>query len=207
MTTPDPALNPAPLVLSPLPYPPNALQPVLSEQAVRLHYEQHHARYVQKANEILARVGSPAGFSRAPALTWEKWLFNAHGAWLHELFWENLAPGGSDPSRFFVDHVGGPGAMIRLRADLLQAGLDLMGSGWAFLSNFGNGDLRVHTTQVHDYESPAGIEPVVVIDVWEHAYYLDHHADRQRYLEGLIGLIHWPVVEHRLLGRSGITPR
>ena len=78
-----------------------------------------------------------------------------------------------------------------------------------FLSRFEDGDLRVHSSPNHDYgprDASSNCYPVVVIDVWEHAYYLDYTADRQAYLERLIGLINWPMVEHRLLGREGPGP-
>lgn len=205
MTLATPPFKPGQLVLSPLPYPYDALAPVLSERQVSAHYNEHHAQYVRKANEILAAAGGPAGLVRAPARVCDKWDFNSRGAWLHDLFWHSLVPGGSDPSPFLVEHLGGPGALMRLRADLLQAGLDVRGSGWVVLSHFGDGELRVHVEQNHDYAAAEeGGHPVLVLDLWEHAYYLDYTAQKQAYLESLLGLVHWAMVEHRLLGRQGL---
>lgn len=201
-----PPFRPRQLALRPLPYPTTALQPVLSQVSVETHYTQHYVAYVNKANAILASSGGEAGLAAAPQHVQEKWDLNSRAAWLHELWWESLVPGGSDPTRFFVDHLGGPGGILRFRANLLEEGLAVIGSGWIFISRDVD-QLVVHSSPNHDYPNRDGCYPALVIDVWEHVHYLDYQADRQRYLERIISLINWPAVEWRILGRSGTPPQ
>ena len=189
------------LNLGPLPYPPSGLIPALSEDQVRTHYEKHHAAYVRGANDLLMSVGGHLeGFGRAPARSWDRYVFNANGAKLHELFWNTYVPGGKDPSRWLMDQVGSD--FFSLRRDLLREAVDVKGSGWAFLSmSKKDGALTVHSIQNHDYPWQE-LEPLIVVDVWEHAYYVDYRNERQRYVEALLVLVDWATVEHRLLGRS-----
>jgi Fe-Mn family superoxide dismutase len=195
-----------PLVLSPLPYPYEGLAPALSADQVQTHYERHHSAYVQAANEILGRVGgSVEGFARAPSSLWDKYLFNVNGARLHSLFWETFIPGGRDPSPWLNEQIGHD--LYSLRRDVVRACGDVQGSGWTFLSmRKQDGDLLVHNVPNHAFPWEE-LDPLIVLDSWEHSYYLDYRNERKRYAEALLTLVNWLAVEHRLLGRKGPVPR
>lgn len=188
-----------PLVLPPLPYPPNGLEPALTADQVKAHYELHHAAYVNKANDLLARVGGTLeGFGRAPSGAWQRYVFNVNGARLHDLFWATYCPGGSNRSPWITEQIGHD--FFSLRRDLVSACADLEGSGWTCLSmDTGNGNLGVHNVSNHDYPWDR-FKPLIVLDGWEHAYYLDYLADRKRYAEALLALVNWPAVEQRIRG-------
>jgi Fe-Mn family superoxide dismutase len=190
-----------PLTLAPLPYPYEALAPALSEDQVRAHYELHHAGYVRTANEILARVGGHLeGFAQGPSRSWERYVFNVNGARLHELFWATYTPGGRDLSRWLSDQIGSD--LYSLRRDIVREAVGVQGSGWACLSmSKRDGGLVVHSVPNHDYPWQ-DLEPLIVLDVWEHSYYIDWRNERQRYAEALLALVDWATVEHRLLGRQ-----
>jgi Fe-Mn family superoxide dismutase len=175
--------------------------PALSADQVATHYEKHHAAYVRNANEILMSAGGNLeGFGRGPSRAWERYVFNVNGAKLHDLFWATYVPGGRDPSAWLADQIGSD--FYSLRRDLLREAVDVQGSGWAFLSmRKKDGSLVVHSIPNHDYPWPE-LEPLIVIDAWEHAYYIDYRNERQRYVEALLVLVDWATVEHRLLGRQ-----
>ena len=185
-----------PLTLPPLPYSVEALQPVLSGEQVDAHYTLNHKAYVDNANRILAETGGD--FGSAPSSTYERFVFNRNGALLHDLWWKNLAPGGERPTRELQEALLDHGHISGLISALRATALKVQGSGWACLSKLPNGRLHVHEIRNHEYDWDW--RPLLLIDVWEHAYYLNYFNDRQAYVDGLLNLIDWRVVESRLVG-------
>lgn len=183
-----------PVPLKPLPYPFEALEPALSRSSVEAHYALQ-ARYSQTANSLYFK--SHAG--RFSAENGRLFQFNKNGAVLHELYWASFTPGGCDPSPWLERELRTFDGI--LHRDLRDAAMEIQGSGWACLSVSRNRDLLVHEVKDHDYPWD-GYMPLLVLDVWEHAYYLDYTSERQRYVESMLPLIDWGRVEARLRGQK-----
>ncbi|WP_337186369.1 superoxide dismutase [Phenylobacterium sp.] len=176
------------LTLPPLPYGYAALSPVISEATLRTHHGKHHARYVQVANELLAARGDrPETLEEivveADRANDRKLFNNAAQAWNHGFFWMCMRPGGSRPEGGLAEAIDQAfGSLAGLRDAFIAEGAGRFGSGWVWLLAKG-GALSVVST--HDAATPltaAGATPLLVCDVWEHAYYLDHSNDRAAFL-------------------------
>jgi superoxide dismutase, Fe-Mn family len=176
------------IILPDLPYAYDALEPVISETTLRTHHDKHHARYVETANALLAPSRSgDAPLEQIVTNAWlreDKKLFNnAAQAFNHGIYWACMSPAPPAPSGEFAQVLEGAfdGA---LRGRFIAEGLAHFGSGWVWLVS-ARGTLSIATT--HDGDSVvrmAGITPLLVCDLWEHAYYLDHKNNRSAYLEG-----------------------
>ncbi len=171
-----------------LPYDYAALAPVISEATLRTHHGKHHARYVQVTNELLEEANDHAGTLEAvigaAARDGAHKLFNnAAQAWNHGFFWECMTPGGSQPSGPLVQAVAKAfGGLDQLKQAFTSEGAAHFGSGWVWLVADGD-QLSVRST--HDAGTPiiaSGLTPILVCDLWEHAYYLDHRNDRAGFL-------------------------
>jgi len=176
--------------LPPLPYAYDALAPTISEATLRTHHGKHHARYVEVTNSLLPPL-SGAGVSlesviRSAAKRGERKLFdNASQAWNHAFFWSCMtpAPAPTGPSGELLAAVETTfGDLAALRARFLAEGAGHFGSGWVWLVGEGG---RLSVVSTHDADSPllGSAVPLLVCDVWEHAYYLDHRNDRLGFLE------------------------
>lgn len=183
--------------LKPLPYAVNALEPYLGAETLRLHREKHHAGYLE---ELALRFGgSPqAGDSLATIVgTATGHLFDmAAQVWNHEFLWRSMTPhGGGDPQGPLADalihsfgDVDGFRRMFRMEA------AEHFGSGWIWLV-LDRGRLRVTTTDNAELPLTRGQTPLVTLDLWEHAYYLDYRNERGRYVEAFLDhLIDWDFV-------------
>lgn len=185
-----------------LPYAYGALEPYLASEVLDLHYNKHHAGYVQGANdalEALAQARREQRFSSINQL--EKDLaFHLSGHTLHSLLWKNLSPhGGGRPKGALgaaVDeHFGGFDA---LKAQLSAAASSVQGSGWGALSWEPLGK-RLVVEQVHDHQSNVGVAtlPLLVIDMWEHAYYLQYQNRKTEWVEAFWDMVNWQDVTAR----------
>ena len=185
-----------------LPYDYDALEPVYSARALELHHDKHHAAYVAGLNrtqERLAEARERADFETIVGL--EKALaFNLSGHILHSLFWRNLSPnGGGKPDGELATAIERSfGSFERLRGQLTQATVTVQGSGWGALAWEPVGQQLV-VEQIYDHHGNvgSGSVPLLVIDAWEHAYYLQHENRRVDYVASLWGLIDWADVEGR----------
>ncbi len=180
----------------------SALEPHVSGQIMELHHDKHHAAYVKKANETIEKLeesrqkrdfGTIAGLEKALA-------FNVSGHVLHSLFWKNLSPHGGDrPSGALgeaVDrHCGG---FDGLRLQMNEAVSTLMGSGWGVLAWEPVGS-RLQIVQVYDHQNNVtqGGLPLLVLDGWEHAYYLQYKTDKASFLAALWRIVNWDDVAAR----------
>jgi Fe-Mn family superoxide dismutase len=181
--------------LPPLPYPRNALEPVMSAETVEYHYGKHHKGYVDKLNHLI--VGTE--FENVPL---EEVVRHAHGAifnnaaqvWNHTLFWNSMKPfgGPAGPNGELKKAIErNYGTIENLKAEFLEEGFAHFASGWVWLVRDTRGELQVETT--HDAGNPlrGGLSPILVCDLWEHAYYIDYRNDRKRFLEGVFGILNW----------------
>lgn len=202
--------------LPPLPYAKEALEPFVSAGTLDLHYEKHHRGYVEKLNAAIC--GGPAtggGLEHLiRTLPPGKPFDFAAQAWNHAFYWHCMSPGGGGaPEGSLAKRVNQDfGSVERLKQSLAEAARNEFGSGWAWLVVTRDGSLQVSSTT--DAQNPlrAGLEPLLAIDVWEHAYYLDYQYERERYIEAFLDhLVCWDFVGECYLewcasARAGKTP-
>ena len=185
-----------------------ALEPHISAETMRLHHDEHHRAYVDKANAVLDGTG-PEEVPARDVLTRLDELApdrrdivrdNVGGDVNHALFWESMTPGGSGQpareGRLAAAIRGTFGAFASCDETLKEAALSQFGSGWAWLVCDGYRVLIV-TTSNQDCPISDGLEPLLGIDVWEHAYYLDHSNRRADYVDAWLTVVDWDVVERR----------
>jgi Fe-Mn family superoxide dismutase len=194
-----------------LPYPYDALEPHISAQTMRVHHDKHHQAYVDKANaaldgtgledaeprEILTRLTEFPPDKRAAVRN------NVGGHLNHSLFWESMTPDSTgSPAKVgkFMEAIREAfrGLPI-LKETIKDAAMSQFGSGWAWLVHDGYRILIV-TTGEQDSPITDGLEPLLGIDVWEHAYYLDYQNRRADYVDAWLNVVDWEVVEQRFGG-------
>ncbi len=185
--------------LPPLPYADNALDPVISARTIGFHYGKHHQGYLDNLNKLI--IGTEyAGLSlekiiRKTAGNPEKTaLFNnAAQVWNHTFYWKSMKPGGGgEPPAGLKEKIEASfGSVDACRKELAGAALSQFGSGWAWLVSDG-GTLRVAKTANAETPLTTGATPLLTLDVWEHAYYLDYQNRRADYVNALLDtLINW----------------
>ena len=179
------------LTLPPLPYPYHALEPVISAATLKLHHDAHHRSYVDKANALLKSASLAGGRLEDVVRGASGALFNnAAQAWNHAFLWKSLRPYDAGASRHALK--------ARFGEQMKNAATGLFGSGWVWLVDEG-GELKVSATANAGTPIALGQKPLLVIDVWEHAYYLDHQNRRDRYVEGVVEhLLDWEFAERNL---------
>jgi Fe-Mn family superoxide dismutase len=191
-------------LLPPLPYAPEALQPAIGAETLKTHHGKHHARYVHVVNELLGAAAGTQPLEDVIAAAHErgdrKLFNNAAQAWNHAFFWECMAPHATAPAGPLQDAIASSYGNLRALKDLFVAeGTAHFGSGWVWLMAT-NAKLQIVST--HDAEVPwlgSGATPLLVCDVWEHAYYLDYKNERERFLRTWIDeLVNWAFAEAQL---------
>jgi Fe-Mn family superoxide dismutase len=173
-----------------LPYPYDALAPTISDKTLHFHHDKHHATYVKTVNELTTGA-SDAGRSledviRGAASSGDKKLFNnAAQAWNHAFFWEAMtAAAQKPPSELAAAIASAFGDLGGLKQKFVAEGAAHFGSGWVWLVSDQAGKVEVRSTHdADDTLTKDGLTPLVVCDLWEHAYYLDHQNDRKGFLE------------------------
>lgn len=189
----------APHILPPLPYPDNALDPVISANTLGFHYGKHHKAYVDNLNKLITGTGL-ADLSLEEVITAtagkadKVGIFNnAAQVWNHTFYWKSLSPkGGGEPPAGLKQKIEASfGSVDACRKELATAATTQFGSGWAWLVRNGN-NLQVIKTGNADLPLTSGSTPLLAIDVWEHAYYLDYQNRRPDYVNAVIDkLINW----------------
>jgi len=185
-----------------LPYDPGALEPHLSGRIMELHHDKHHRAYVEGANETIEKLIEARrthDFAQIAALE-KRLAFNVSGHVLHSILWRNLSPDGGDkPTGELAAAIARDfGGFDVFKEQLTSAAATIMGSGWAALV-WDPVAKRLGTTQIHDHQSEItqGGVPLLVVDAWEHAYYLQYQTDKARYFKALWNLFHWEDVQNR----------
>jgi Fe-Mn family superoxide dismutase len=181
-----------------LPYTYDALEPVVSETTMRTHHDKHHKSYVETLNKLLAESGETPETLEAligqAAGMGAKLFHNAAQAWNHAFFWECMSPDRTAPSSEFAG----------LRDKFITEAAEHFASGWCWIADK-DGQLIVCTT--HDADTLAArsdLTPVLVCDLWEHAYYLDYKNDRKAYLgKWFDGAANWRFAENQLRAARG----
>jgi Fe-Mn family superoxide dismutase len=195
-----------------LPYGYDALQPTMSSETLHLHHDKHHARYFTVMNEILQGKGGDAGSLEDVVLNaaknGEKKLFNnAAQAWNHTFFWHSMTPDKAAPSGDLAAAIDAFGGLEALKTKFVDEGFAHFGSGWVWLAADKSGALSV--VQSHDGENLLGkdLTPLLVADLWEHAYYVDYKNDRKAFLGAWFdALPNWAFAAKQLAAAKGQGP-
>lgn len=193
-------------VLAPLPYPDTALQPVISANTLSFHYGKHHKTYVDNLNNLVANTDlagkSLEDIIRASDGQADKAAIfnNAAQVWNHMFYWHSLkANGGGEPSAALKQKIEASfGSVEACKKEFAQAALTQFGSGWAWLV-VDNGKIAVAKTGNAETPITKNLRPLLTIDVWEHAYYLDFQNRRADYANAILDkLINWDFAEANL---------
>ena len=194
-------------LLPSLPYDHDALAPVISARTLQIHHGRHHARYVQVVNELTAgaRMILEELMARSLKSGDTKLFNNAAQAWNHAFFWESMSPVPTKLDGALAQAIDGTfGGIDGLRKEFLSRGVGQFGSGWVWLVVDG-GSLEIVAT--HDAEVPwlgSDCVPLLVCDVWEHAYYLDYQNERDRFLGAWFDqLANWDFARRQLATGTG----
>jgi Fe-Mn family superoxide dismutase len=202
----------APYVLPDLSYDYGALEPHISGQVMELHHSKHHKAYVEKANQTLEKLDQARDkrdFERIAGL--EKALaFNLSGHVLHSTFWKNMVPkGGGAPSGRLAEAIRRDfGSFDGFKAQLTEVASTVMGSGWGTLVWEPMGR-RLLTCQVYDHQSnlsQSGV-PLLVIDAWEHAYYLQYKNQKTEFFKAVWNVWNWDDVSARFEAATQLDVR
>ncbi len=181
------------------------LEPHISEAQLQLHHQKHHAAYVNGANAILETLDKNRreGIDGDAKALSKAFSFNAAGHLLHSLFWENLAPAAKTapkPEGIFAEAVAGEfGSFERFKKEFSQTAVSAEGSGWAALV-YCRQTHRPLLMQIekHNTNVIPMFRVLLVLDVWEHAYYLDYKNERAKFVEGFWNIVNWQEVNNRL---------
>jgi Fe-Mn family superoxide dismutase len=188
-----------------LPYDFNALEPVISAEIMNLHYSKHHAGYVANLNKALEQLAEAEQKQEIAAQIGLQSAikFNGGGHINHSIFWTNLAPvnkgGGTPPEGELANALTRDfGSLDKYIEQMSAKAIAVQGSGWAWLGyNKGNGRLEIATCDNQDPLVTKGLVPLLGIDVWEHAYYLQYKNVRADYVKAIWKIIDWKNVAER----------
>lgn len=197
-----------PFKLPDLGYDKAALEPSIDAKTMEVHYQGHHAAYVNNLNAALEKAPEVQGWSleellgkinQVPEAIRTAVRNNGGGHHNHTLFWETLTPGGArEPSGKLAEAIHSTfGSFDEFKKQMTQAGATRFGSGWAWLVKDKNGGLKVYSTANQDSPLMEGDTPLLGIDVWEHAYYLKYQNRRPDYLAAIWNVINWDKVGER----------
>jgi superoxide dismutase, Fe-Mn family len=197
----------APFKLAPLPWEEKALEPVISGHTMSFHYHKHHQTYVDTLNKLV-EGGKYADMKLEEIVratvdatdAKEKKIFNnAAQVWNHDFYWRSLTPGATQPTGKLGSAIARDfGSTNELIAQLAEAGKEQFGSGWAWLISK-DGKLTIEKTSNALNPMARGINCLLTIDVWEHAYYLDYQNARPKYLEAVLGkIVNWDFAAENL---------
>lgn len=180
------------------------LSPVLSEEQLSLHHQKHHQAYVTGANAIFEKLDNARrdGSDLDQKATLKELSFHVGGHVLHSLFWENLCPqkNAKPPAGRIRDLIHADfGSLERFIVEFSVAATSVEGSGWAALSLCKKtGRLLIMQIEKHNTNVYPGFSILLVLDLWEHAYYLDYKNDRAAFVKQFFSIIDWDVVASRL---------
>ena len=191
-----------------LPYSYDALEPHIDARTMEIHHTKHHGGYVSKLNAALEGQGTLHNLSLEQILSDIRIVpenirqavrNNGGGHLNHSLFWEILSPdGGGEPSGELAEAIRRSfGSVDRFRETFSGEAASRFGSGWAWLCVNSSGELECLSTPNQDSPYMHGLEPILGLDVWEHAYYLSYQNRRPDYIKAFWSLVNWSAVEQR----------
>lgn len=188
-----------------LPYGNKDLEPYISEEQLRIHHDKHHLAYVNGANALLKKLDE-ARQSNAEIdvkATLKELSFNIGGHILHRLFWPTMAPagkgGGGVPKGKLADAINAEfGSFDRFKAEFSKTAVSAEGSGWAALTlDKLTGRPIIMQIEKHNVNVYPNFRILMVLDVWEHAYYLDYKNERPKFVDAFWNIVNWDTVNQR----------
>ena len=178
-----------------LPYEKNALAPYISAETLDYHYGKHHATYVTKLNGLIEGTELENKSLEEIVKSSDGGVFNnAAQIWNHTFYWHSLSPnGGGDPSGALADAITAKwGSFADFKAAFNDKAVNNFGSSWTWLVKTADGGLDiVNTSNAATPLTEEGVTPLMTVDLWEHAYYIDYRNLRPKYLEGFWALVNW----------------
>jgi len=188
-----------------LPYEYTALAPYISEEQLKLHHLKHHQGYVTGANTVLEKLDKARKDNADLDLkaTLKELSFHVGGFRLHNRFWENLAPagkgGGGTPKGGIAKAIDDEfGKFERFKKEFTQTATSVEGSGWAIMTYCEKTQRPlIMQAEKHNVNIIPGYAILLVLDVWEHAYYLDYKNDRAKFVESFWNIVNWDMVNKR----------
>jgi superoxide dismutase, Fe-Mn family len=195
-------------VLPPLPYAYNALEPYIDEQTLIIHHDKHHQTYVNKLNEILTPypelLEMPLesllkNLDQVPESIRTAVTNNAGQVYNHNLYWESMgSDAGGEPTGELATKIQSKfGNFADFKKEFSALGVAQFGSGWVWLSLDANGEICLDKTSNADSPLMHGKTPVLTMDVWEHAYYLNYQNRRPDYIEAFWNIVNWTEIERK----------
>ena len=186
-----------------LPYEYKALEPYIDEQTMRLHHDKHHLAYVNGLNNAESKLEEAREKNDYSLIKhWEREVaFHGAGHFLHSIYWENLTPrSGCRPTAELTDAISSRfGSVETFMNQFKAAGAAVEGSGWVLLvRNNVTKALDILTAEKHQNLGQWVVTPLLVLDVWEHAYYLKYQNNRAAYIDAFSNIINWEDVSKRL---------
>ena len=183
-----------------LPYSPDALAPVISEETISFHWGKHEQAYIDTLNTLIEGTEFQDMSLEDIIVKSDGKIFNnASQAWNHIFYFLQFMPGGQkEPSGALLQQIESQfGSFDAFKEKFVEAGVGIFGSGWVWLSADDKGNLVI--TPARNAENPMtqGLRPILVFDVWEHAYYLDYQNRRKDYLANLWDIVDWSIIEIR----------
>ena len=181
-------------VLPPLPYEKNALEPHISAETLEFHYGKHHQTYVTNLNNLIAGTEfENLSLDEIVKKATGGIFNNAAQVWNHTFYWHSLSPkGGGEPTGALADAIIKTfGSFEKFKEDFSKTAITTFGSGWAWLVKNADGSLALVSTSNAATPLTAGQTPLLTIDVWEHAYYVDYRNLRPKYVEAFWSLVNW----------------
>jgi Fe-Mn family superoxide dismutase len=205
-----------PFVNTPLPYAYDALEPYIDAQTMRLHHDRHLQTYINNLNAVLKdHPGAQqmtlrqlvTHYDRLPKNIRTPVRNNAGGVYNHRLYFDSLSPRTAHPPRGLAEAIDREyGDINRFHAAFKAAALSVFGSGYAWLCAMPSGRLSIAVSPNQDTPPTRGCCPLLLADVWEHAYYLKHYNQRAAYLDDWARVIDWDAVGERFT-ECGMTPQ
>jgi Fe-Mn family superoxide dismutase len=183
--------------LPPLPYAPDALEPTISKETIDYHYGKHHQTYVTNLNNLVAEGEFKDASLEEIIQRASGGVFNnAAQIWNHTFYWNCLSPkGGGEPSGPLADAITSAfGSFDEFKQKFAASAAGNFGSGWTWLVKNGDGSVEIVNTSNAANPMTEGQTPLLTVDVWEHAYYIDYRNARPRYLEEIWNIVNWEFV-------------
>ncbi|MBC8950538.1 MULTISPECIES: superoxide dismutase [Fe] [Xenorhabdus] len=184
-----------------LPYAKDALEPHISAETLEYHYGKHHNAYVVNLNNLIKDTEFAGKSLEEIIKTSEGGIFNnAAQVWNHTFYWHSLSPnGGGEPTGKVADAINNAfGSFAEFKQQFTDAALKNFGSGWTWLVKKVDGTLAIVNSSNAATPLTGEDKPVLTVDVWEHAYYIDYRNARPQYLEHFWALVNWKFVEENL---------
>lgn len=184
-----------------LPYAKDALQPHISAETIEYHYGKHHQTYVNNLNGLVEGTDNANKSLEDIIKSSDGGLFNnAAQVWNHTFYWNCLSPnGGGEPTGAVADAINDAfGSFADFKEQFSKSAAGNFGSGWTWLVKDANGKLAIVNTSNAGCPLTEGQTPVLTVDVWEHAYYVDYRNARPKYLEAFWALVNWDFVASNL---------